>query len=264
MWQQDLTIRSRTAGGANRSRGHANSKSRSRIIFFKSDSKFSKNQGSRSNLKIQSPISSIISKSLLLHKSISRSLHKNQVKFDLDEKAQNVLVEKFERVQRSPDHQEQGTAHQNPPNAPQLFIRLENQKAPQHKRQSNSQKLQRFQLKQLRELDTQLLRLEDESEVEAFRKLFPDKCKSAKITNKVFSFMDSAAVSPNGVKAPPVRAGHVRKGEPGITGFAGKAGQIIVKSNQIKLVRGAEEGEGHEEKRETKATQSREQRPQAN
>lgn len=111
IFNQDQTIRSRTAGAANRSRGHANSKSRSRIIFFKSDSKFyknGKNKGSRSYLNIQSPISSIISKSPLLHKSISKSLLKNQLVIDVDAENGGVVVQKFEQDDQEADQREDG------------------------------------------------------------------------------------------------------------------------------------------------------------
>ena len=95
VYYQDQTIRSRTAGAANRSRGNANSKSRSRIIFFKSDSKFSKN---KKNHNSQSPISSIISKSPIIHKSLRTKMKKAVMEDAKQNASRAVQVQKFEEV----------------------------------------------------------------------------------------------------------------------------------------------------------------------
>lgn len=105
-------------------------------------------------------------------------------------------------------------------------------------------------MRRLNELDPQIL-FTAPGERSHLRKLFPDKCKSAKITNKVFSFMDSAGMSPNIAGLSPNlkqlsnqkkedvhhygvdQGGHVRE----FSSYHDEKGKLIVKSKQIKIVR---------------------------
>lgn len=123
VFYQDQTIRSRTAGAANRSRGNANSKSRSRIVFFKSDSKFSKN---KKNHNSQSPISCNISKSPIVHKSLRTKIEK-VVMADAQQDAPRVVqVQKFEDADAKSNPQK---AHQQSQQTCNIFIRVDAQRA---------------------------------------------------------------------------------------------------------------------------------------
>lgn len=88
-------------------------------------------------------------------------------------------------------------------------------------------------------------------------KLFPDKCKSAKMPNKVFSFMDSAGMSPNLVALSPnlkqpskqkkdeVENCAVDQGDNvrEFSSYQDENGKLIVKSKQIKVVRNIQEND---------------------